>query len=120
MRLCLCVVLCLLAHSVCAVDFDVSQRGAFIVLKQLDGSTLVLSSAIRMSHISSVTRDRIAGEYRITIITTLRSDSSGPTQQHYELKADDRRIVDNTFDKILDLLGREQTEKSTADHNLRR
>ncbi len=120
MRLCLCLALCLIAHTVCAVSFDVSQRGAFIVLKQEAGGYLVQHSAIRISHISSVTLDRVGGDYRITIVTLLPSDASGPTDKSYELKADDRRAVEEAFGQILELLAREDTEKSTLGKTLRR
>lgn len=120
MRLCLFVVLGLIATAVCAVDFDVSQRGDFIVVRQEAGSSLVLTSAIRMSHISSVTLDKVDGDHRITIITSLLSDSGGPAQKHYELKADDRRAVEEAFGKILDLLARDEPGKSTPTRTTRR
>lgn len=113
MRLSLVMALCLIAHSVCAVNFDVSQKGAFIVLKQEAGGSLVITSAIRISHISSVTLDKVEGDHRITIVTSLLSDSGGSAQKHYELKADDRRAVEAAFGQILELLARDEAEKST-------
>lgn len=120
MRLGLLVALCLIAHSVYAVNFDVSQRGAFLVLKQETGSALVLHSAIRLSHISSVTLDRAEGDYKITIVTSLLSDSGAPTQKRYELRADDRRAMEEAFGQILELLAREESEKSTPAKTTRR
>ena len=120
MRRCLFVVLCLIAHSVCAVNFDVSQRGSFLVLRQEAGGSLVLTSAIRLSHISSVTLDKFDGGYKITIVTSLPSDASGPTQKHYELKAEDRRTMEETFAQILDLLARDEPEKNTPNKAVRR
>ena len=120
MRLCLFVMLCLIANLVRAVNFDVSQRGAFIVLRQEAGGSHVLTSAIRISHVSSVTLDKIDGDYRITIVTSLLSDAGGPAQKHYELKADDRRAVEEAFGLILDLLARDESEKSTPTKSARR
>jgi len=120
MRLCLFVMLCLVAHSVCAVNFDVSQKGAFIVLKQEAGGSLVITSAIRLSHISSATLDRVEGDYRITIVTSAPSDGSGTAQKQYELKSDDRRAVEDAFAQILELLGRDDSEKSTPGKAVRR
>ncbi len=120
MRLGLFVALCLVAHSVCAATFDVSQRGAFIVLKQEAGGYLVLHSAIRLSHISSVTLDRLGKEYKITIVTSPSLDSGGPAQNYYELKSDDRRAAEEAFGEILELLAREDSEKSTPAKTMRR
>lgn len=119
MRLYLAVALCLIAHAVCAVDFDVSQKGAFIVLRQKAGSSLVLTAAIRLSHISSVTLDTVDGDYRITVVTLLPTDSGGAAQKHYELKADDRRAVEEAFGKILELLAQDETEKSVSGKTVR-
>lgn len=120
MRLGLFVALCLIAHSVCAANFDVSQRGAFLVLKQEAGGALVLHSAIRLSHISSVTLDRAEGEYKITIVTSLLSNSGGPTLKYYELKTDDRRALEATFGQILELLAQDEAEKSIPGKPVRR
>jgi len=120
MRHWLFVVLCLIASAVCAVDFTVSQRGAFVVVRQEAGASLVLSSAIRISHISSVTLDKVDGDHRITIVTSVLSDSGGPTQKHYELKSDDRRAMEEAFEQILDLLEREESGKSSPAKTTRR
>ena len=120
MRLCLCMALCLIAHAVFAVDFDVSQKGAFIVLRHKSGSTLVMTSAIRISHISSVTLDTVDGDYRISILTAPPTDDSGSGSKRYELKADDRRAVEEAFGLILDLLAQDEDEKSTSARTLRR
>jgi len=120
MKRSLCLALCLIAHVVCAVDFDVSQKGSFIVLRQKSGSTLVMTSAIRISHISSVTLDTVDGDYRISILTALPSDVEGPSQKRYELRADDRRAVEEAFGQILDLLAQDDSEKSTAIRAARR
>jgi hypothetical protein len=120
MRLCLCLALCLIAHAVFAVDFDVSQKGAFIVLRHKSGSTLVMTSAIRISHISSVTLDTVDGDYRISIVTAPPTDDSGSGSKRYELKADDRRAVEEAFGLILDLLAQDEAEKNTPARALRR
>ena len=120
MRLCLCMALCLIAHAVFAVDFDVSQKGAFIVLRHKSGSTLVMTSAIRISHISSVTLDTVDGDYRISILTAPPTDDSGSGSKRYELKADDRRAVEEAFGLILDLLAQDEAEKITPARALRR
>ena len=120
MRQCLFVVLCLIAGAVCAVDFDVSQRGDFIVVRQEAGGSLVLTSAIRSSHISSVTLDKVDGDHRITIVTSVLSDSGESTQKHYELKSDDRRAMEEAFEQILDLLAREDPGKSSPAKTTRR
>ena len=120
MRLCLCLALCLIAHAVFAVDFDVSQKGAFMVLRQKSGSTLVMTSAIRIAHISSVTLDTVDGDYRISIVTALPAEAGGPSQKRYELKADDRRAVEAAFGQILDLLAQDDAANSTAIRATRR
>jgi len=108
MKLCLCLVLCLLAHVVCADNIDVSQKGDFIVVKQEAGGSFVLTSAIRISHISSVTLDKVESGYRITIVTSPLSETGGATQKQYELKAD-RQSIERAFDQILALLERNQS-----------
>lgn len=114
MKRSLCLALCLIAHVVCAVEFDVSQKGAFMVLRQKSGSTLVMTSAIRISHISSVTLDTVDGDYRISVVTALPSEADGPSQKRYELRADDRRAVEAAFGQILDLLAQDDAEKRTS------
>lgn len=120
MRLRLCMALCLIAHAIFAVDFDVFQKGAFMVLRQKSGSTLVMTSAIRISHISSVTLDTVDGDYRISIVTAPPSDDSGSGQKCFELKDDDRRAVEEAFGLILDLLAQDEAEKSASTRALRR
>lgn len=105
MKLCLCVVMCLLAHSAAAADFNVSDRNNFIVLKQKDGVNLMFTSAIRKSQISSVSLEKDGGKYRIVITTSMQiSDSGDFVLKEHRTGADNKEVIESAFNQILELL----------------
>jgi hypothetical protein len=105
---------CLIANAVCAMDFTVSQKGAFLLVEQKSGVTLTQASAIRVAHISSVTLDTVGATYRITIIVSLPPGFGEAPLNRYELKDDNRRTMEDAYNRILDVLARADSEKTAS------
>jgi len=106
MKLSLIAVMCLIACTVCAVDFEVSRKGEFLVLKKEGTGGVHLSTyAIRMSHISTATLERLDSQYMIVITTSLTlPGTTTPVLMQYKVEADDRSLMEKTFNQVLDLL----------------
>lgn len=111
MRLSLVAVMCLIACNVCAVDFEVSQKGDFLVLrKEGTGGVHLSTYAIRMSHISTATLERVGSQYIIVITTSLTlPDTTTPVLMQYKVEGDDRSLMEKTFNQVLDLLSQKSS-----------
>jgi len=108
MRLCLCVVMCLIVHSTFAAEFDVSDRSNFIVLKQKDGVNMLFTAAIRKSQISSVSLEEEGRKYRLVITTSMQiSDSGTFVLKEHRTGTDKKETIESAFNQILELLAKE-------------
>ena len=108
MRLCLCVVMCLIVHSTFAAEFDVSGRSNFIVLKQKDGVNMLFTAAIRKSQISSVSLEEDGRKYRLVITTSMQiSDSGTFVLKEHRTGLDNKETIESAFNQILELLAKE-------------
>jgi hypothetical protein len=106
MKLSLIAFMCLLACTVSALEFDVSQRGNFLVLrKEGTGGVLLSTYVIRMAHISSAILERVDNSYTIVITTSVtQPGGTTPVLMQYHLGAADRPLMESTFNKVLDVL----------------
>jgi hypothetical protein len=113
MRVFLMAVMCLIACSVCAVDYKVDQRGNFLMVrKEATGGVHMATYAIRMTHISAVTLERADNKYTITITTSLTvPDSANPVQMQYTLESESRTQMENAFNQILDELAKQAAKE---------
>jgi hypothetical protein len=111
MRLSLVAVMCLFACTVFAIDFEVSQKGEFLVLrKEGTGGVHLSTYAIRMSHISTATLERVGSQYIIVITTSLTlPDATTPVLMQYKVEGDDRSLMEKTFNQVLDLLSQKSS-----------
>jgi len=106
MKLSLVAVMCLLACTVSALEFEVSQRGEFLVLrKEATGGVLLSTYAIRIAHISSAVLERVDTSYTIVITTSAtQPGTTTPVLMQYRLEEANRSLMESTFNKVLEML----------------
>jgi len=108
MKLSLIAFMCLLACTVSALNFEISQCGDFLVLrKEGTGGVHLATYAIRMAHISSATLERVDNQYELVITTSLvQPGTTTPVIMQYKLEGDNRTLIENAFNKVLELLAK--------------